>query len=170
MQGSQRGNFIFCRLGIADLDQILAIEEAVYSHPWTRGNFLDSFYSNHEACGLRDANGELLAYFLVMPVLDELHLLTFAVSATKQKQGFALILLEAMSNYAREKQFVSILLEVRVSNQRAIAIYRRFGFQDIGLRKAYYPAENGAREDAFVMRIEIKVETLTSEVIKQNHE
>lgn len=150
-----RENLCFCRLGIADLDEMLAIEEAVYSHPWTRGNFLDSFYSNHEAGGIRDANGSLLAYFLVMPVVDELHLLTFAVSKDKQRQGLALGLLDNMLRYARDRKFVSILLEVRVSNHRAIEIYRRFGFQDIGLRKAYYPAVNGAREDAFVMRIEI---------------
>ena len=75
MSIAEMDNYYFCRLGIDDLDDILAIEESVYSHPWTRGNFLDSFYSLHEACGLRDGQGVLVAYFFLMPVVDEFHLL-----------------------------------------------------------------------------------------------
>lgn len=150
---AEQGRVHFCPLGIADLDAILAIEEAVYSHPWTRGNFLDSFYSNHQACGLRDDQGALIAYFFVMPVLDEMHLLTIAVAAHKQRQGCAKLLLQRMVQQAHEQQFTSVLLEVRVSNTRAIAVYREFGFDEIGRRKAYYPAEQGRREDAIVMRI-----------------
>lgn len=148
-----QGKVHFCPLGIADLDAIMAIEEAVYAHPWTRGNFLDSFYSNHQACGLRDDHGALIGYFFVMPVLDEVHLLTIAVAAHRQKQGCAKLLLDRLLQQAREQKFASVLLEVRVSNVRAIAVYREFGFSEIGRRKAYYPAEQGRREDAIVMRI-----------------
>lgn len=143
----------FCALGIADLAAIIAIEEAVYAHPWTRGNFLDSFYSNHQACGLRDDRGELIGYFFAMAVLDELHLLTIAVAKHRQKQGCAKLLLERLIQLAREQGFESVLLEVRVSNARAIAIYEQFGFGEIGRRKGYYPADQGRREDAIVMRI-----------------
>ncbi|MBY0573067.1 MAG: ribosomal protein S18-alanine N-acetyltransferase [Undibacterium sp.] len=146
----------FCALGIADLTDILAIEEAVYSHPWTRGNFLDSFYGKHEASGIRTLDGELIAYFVLMPVLDELQLLTFAVDKKRQNQGYARIMLERMLGYAKEKQFTSILLEVRVSNLRAIAVYQCFGFIEIGRRKAYYPAANLTREDAIVMRLAVE--------------
>lgn len=144
----------FCQLGINDLDEILAIEEAVYTHPWTRGNFLDSFYDHHDAWGIRDRQENLVAYFFLMPVVDEFHLLTFAVDAQKQKFGYAHIMLKKMLQIAQERNFLSIMLEVRVSNVRAIAIYRRFGFLEIGRRKAYYPAHEGQREDAIVMRIE----------------
>ncbi|MBC3874922.1 ribosomal protein S18-alanine N-acetyltransferase [Undibacterium sp. LX15W] len=144
----------FCRLGIDDLDEILAIEEAVYTHPWTRGNFLDSFYDRHEAWGIRDQQENLVAYFFLMPVVDELHLLTFAVDAQKQQLGYAHIMLKKMLQIAQEQNFLSIMLEVRVSNVRAITIYQRFGFLEIGRRKSYYPAHEGLREDAIVMRIE----------------
>lgn len=147
--------YSFCKLGYADVDQLLQIEEQVYSHPWTRGNFHDSLYSAHEIFGLRDNKQELVAYFVLMPVVDEIHLLNFAVSACMQGQGYARILLDKMSSYVREKPFSSILLEVRVSNQRAIEIYQRYGFTEIGRRKLYYPAANNSREDAIVMRMDL---------------
>nr|WP_315466886.1 ribosomal protein S18-alanine N-acetyltransferase [uncultured Undibacterium sp.] len=149
-------NYRICQLSLDDLGEILAIEEAVYSHPWTRGNFLDSFYSQHEAIGIRDEQSSLVAYFFLMPVVDELHLLTFAVSAQKQGLGYGLVLLKQMKQLAESKGFLSIMLEVRVSNARAIDVYMRFGFLEIGRRKAYYPAQHGQREDAIVMRMELK--------------
>lgn len=146
-------DYTFCRLNFADVDQILAIEEEVYSHPWTRGNFFDSLYSGHDIYGLRDQALQLVGYFVLMPVVDEMHLLNVAVAAGSQRQGLARMLMDKISECAREKNFSSILLEVRVSNHRAIEIYRRYGFAEIGRRKAYYPAMDNAREDAIVMRI-----------------
>jgi ribosomal-protein-alanine N-acetyltransferase len=148
-------DYFFCKLGFADIDQILSIEEKVYSHPWTRGNFLDSFYSGHEACGLRNKSANLLGYFVLMSVLDEMHLLNFSIATDCQRQGLARILLDKMSECAREKNILSILLEVRVSNQRAVDVYQRYGFTEIGRRKGYYPATDSVREDAIVMRIEL---------------
>ncbi|MBR7798865.1 ribosomal protein S18-alanine N-acetyltransferase [Undibacterium sp. FT137W] len=145
----------FCNLGIEDLNAIMAIEELVYTHPWSRGNFLDSFEQGHAVCGIRDASDKLLGYFVLMPVVDELHLLTIAVDQCKQGQGYALILLRYLKDFAASRQFHSILLEVRISNRRAREIYQRFGFEEIGRRKAYYPAHNGQREDAIVMRMSL---------------
>ncbi|MES2048301.1 MAG: ribosomal protein S18-alanine N-acetyltransferase [Pseudomonadota bacterium] len=148
-------DYNFCKLGFADIDQILMIEEKVYSHPWTRGNFLDSFYSGHEACGVRNKSEDLMGYFVLMSVVDEMHLLNFSIAAERQRQGLARILLDKMSERAREKNISSILLEVRVSNQRAVEVYQRYGFIEIGRRKGYYPSADGVREDAIVMRIEL---------------
>jgi ribosomal-protein-alanine N-acetyltransferase len=146
---------IFSVLTVADLDAVLEIEMEVYTHPWTRGNFLDSFYDGHQARGLRDASGELLGYFFLMPIIDELHLLTFAVAKKYQGQGYAKLLLQEMMRYAQLHGFASIMLEVRVSNIRAMAVYQRFGFVEIGRRKGYYPVNNLSREDAIVMRIDV---------------
>jgi ribosomal-protein-alanine N-acetyltransferase len=152
---SQSQKYYCCQLGVADLDEILAIEEAVYSHPWTRGNFLDSFATPYEALGIRTQDGALIAYFFLMPVLEELHLLTFAVSSRYQGQGYAKLLLEQMVAMASTKKYLSIMLEVRISNLRAQGIYKQFGFVEIGRRKAYYPVDQNIREDAIVMRIQI---------------
>ncbi len=148
-------HFQICQLGLSDLDDILAIEEAVYTHPWSRGNFLDSFYGQHIAVGIRDAQGSLVSYMFLMPVVDELHLLTFAVTLNKQGLGYGHALLKEMMRLAFERKFISVMLEVRVSNMRAISVYQRFGFCEIGRRRGYYPAHDGAREDAIVMRIEL---------------
>ena len=146
-------DYHLCRLTIADLDEICVIEDAVYTHPWTRGNFLDSLYSQHEAWGLRRLDGRLIGYFFAMLVLDELHLLTIAVAQNEQGKAWGLQLLKHLFELARRKECVSILLEVRVSNQRAIHIYQRFGFVQVGRRKAYYPAHQGVREDALLMQL-----------------
>lgn len=146
----------FSVLTVADLEAVLQIEEDVYSHPWTRGNFLDSFYGGHQAQGLRNSEGELLGYFFLMPIVDELHLLTFAVAREHQTKGYAKVLLEEMMRVARRQRFVSIMLEVRVSNHRAISVYEKFGFCEIGRRKGYYPVDIANREDAIVMRINVE--------------
>ncbi|GGC60013.1 ribosomal protein S18-alanine N-acetyltransferase [Undibacterium terreum] len=143
----------FCELRQDDIDRVLKIEQQVYAHPWTRGNFADSLNAGHEICGLCDAQQDLLGYFLAMTILDEVHLLNLAVAAERQGQGLARMLMDQLCAYAREQKATSILLEVRVRNTRAIQVYQHYGFAEIGRRKAYYPAEENTREDAIVMRM-----------------
>lgn len=142
----------FGKLGFADVDSILTIEERVYAHPWTRGNFTDSFSSGYEAFGFSNAEQDLFAYFVVMHIVDELHLLNFAVDLSYQGQGYAKLLMDKLFAYAQEHASASILLEVRRSNARAISVYEGAGFAAIGVRKGYYPAHDNQREDAIVMR------------------
>ena len=135
-----------------DLPAVLEIENAVYPHPWSRANFLDSLYAGHEAWVLRDDKGVLLGYFLIMLIVDEAHLLNISVRGDLHGRGIGRLLLNKVACIAREKGMSSILLEVRPSNTRAIKLYEHFGFVQIGRRKAYYPAADNAREDAVVMR------------------
>lgn len=139
----------------SDLDDVVALEQTVYPHPWSRANFDDSLASGYQAWVLRDAAGELLGYFLLMAIVDEAHLLNVAVSAERQGQGLGRFLLNQAVACARGLGMESVLLEVRPSNARALEIYQRYGFQQIGRRKAYYPAANQQREDAIVMRFGI---------------
>lgn len=139
----------------ADLAEVLALEESVYPHPWSMGNFADSLRSNYEAWVLRDQAGVLLGYFLLMPIFDEAHLLNVAVSGERQGQGLGRFLLNQAVACARGLGMTSVLLEVRPSNERALKIYERYGFKQIGRRKGYYPAANQQREDAIVMRFGI---------------
>lgn len=136
-----------------DVDEVYAVEREVYPHPWTRANFVDSLASGYHGWVLRDEPGQRLAgYFLLMGVVDEAHLLNVAVAAPFQRQGLGLYLLDKVAACARGLSMGSILLEVRPSNQRALSIYAHYGYHEIGRRKAYYPAHNGQREDAIVMR------------------
>ena len=143
----------FAPMRVDDLDEVQAIESDVYPHPWTRGNFLDSLYSGYESWTLRDDSDELIGYLLMMLAVDEAHLLNITVRRDWQGQGVGRMLLDRVVALAVEKRMGSILLEVRPSNQRALAVYERYGFSVIGLRKAYYPAADNAREDAIVMRL-----------------
>ena len=134
-----------------DFDEVLAIEQRVYSHPWTKGNFEDSLSSGYFARLLRDADGKLLGYFLTMSVVDESHLLNLSVDADAQHHGYGQRLMHEAVKLARLQGLKTMLLEVRVSNRQALAFYSRFGFREIGRRKNYYPVGQTEREDAIMM-------------------
>lgn len=138
-----------------DINEVFALETSVYPHPWSRGNFIDSLASGYNSWTLRDGDGALVGYFLLMAAVDEAHLLNVAVAAPKQRQGLGLYLLDKIVACARGLSMESILLEVRPSNLRALKVYEQYGFTEIGRRKAYYPAHNGQREDAIVMRFSL---------------
>jgi ribosomal-protein-alanine N-acetyltransferase len=141
----------YAPMTMADLDEVVALEQSVYPHPWTRGNFSDSLDAGYHAWVLREG-GELAGYFLLMAAVDEAHLLNVSVAASRQRQGLGHYLLDKVVACARGLGAESVLLEVRPSNLRALQVYQRYGFVDIGRRKSYYPAHNGQREDAIVMR------------------
>lgn len=142
----------FERMQTKDLDEVMTIENDVYPYPWTRGNFLDSLYSGYEIWTVREPSGALAGYFLLMLVVDEAHLLNISVRRDLQRHGIGRMQLNKASELARAKGMQSILLEVRPSNTGALAVYQRYGFEQIGRRKAYYPAADNTREDAIVMR------------------
>lgn len=135
-----------------DVDAVHALECSVFPHPWSRVNFSDSVQAGYDAWLLRDATGELAGYFLLMYALDEAHLLDVAVARKRHGTGLGRHLLDTLCARAKEMGAESVLLEVRPSNQRALAVYKRYGFAEIGRRKGYYPAHEGKREDAIVMR------------------
>lgn len=135
-----------------EVDEVHAMECSVFPHPWSRANFSDSIQAGYDAWLLRADDGELAGYFLLMYALDEAHLLDVAVAGKRQGTGLGRRLLDMLCARAREMGAESVLLEVRPSNERALAVYRRYGFAEIGRRKGYYPAHEGKREDAIVMR------------------
>ena len=138
-----------------DVDEVYELETSVYPHPWSRGNFTDSLASGYNGWTLRDDGGTLVGYFLLMTAVDEAHLLNVAVAAPRQGEGLGLFLLDKIVACARGLSMESILLEVRPSNLRALKVYEKYGFTEIGRRKNYYPAHNGQREDAIVMRFRL---------------
>jgi [ribosomal protein S18]-alanine N-acetyltransferase len=138
---------------VADLDAVLAIEASAYEFPWTRGNFVDSLAAGYRAQVLRADDDRLCAYCVAMAGVQETHLLNLTVAAPWQQRGLARGLLDALAAESRADGALWLWLEVRESNQRARAVYRRYGFAEAGWRRAYYPAAAGRREDACVMRL-----------------
>ncbi|HEY9268027.1 MAG TPA: ribosomal protein S18-alanine N-acetyltransferase [Methylotenera sp.] len=133
----------------ADLDAIMEIEPHIYSHPWSRGNFSDSLVSGYSAWVLLHGV-QIIGYALMMMVLDEAHLLNLSVAKAYQKQGLGRLLLEHMITIAKKHAAANMFLEVRPSNISAIALYENIGFNEMAVRRGYYPAHNG-REDAVLM-------------------
>lgn len=141
-------------LDAARLDALLQIEQLAYPHPWTRGNFMDALRSGYHA-RLLLAGEELLGYYVAMQGVDEVHLLNITVSPNYQGQGWGRVMLDALALWARSLGAQWLWLEVRVSNTRAIAVYEAHGYRRVGLRKNYYPAGSGRREDAVVMSLRL---------------
>ncbi|MDZ4141729.1 MAG: ribosomal protein S18-alanine N-acetyltransferase [Methylotenera sp.] len=132
-----------------DLDGIMAIEARIYPYPWTRGNFIDSLTSGYSAWVLLE-QAEIIGYALLMMVIDEAHLLNLSITKSHQKQGLGRLLLEHMIQIAKNHQATNMFLEVRPSNISAIALYENIGFNEMAIRRGYYPAASG-REDAVLM-------------------
>ena len=132
----------------ADLAQVVAIERTIYTHPWTRGNFADALRAGYQ-CRTLHTGRELIGYLVLMVAAGEAHLLNLSICAAQQRRGHGSALLRQALALAREGAATSLFLEVRPSNLAAIALYARFGFERIALRRGYYPAQAG-REDALV--------------------
>lgn len=145
----------YAPMRIQDVDDVLAVEQSVFPHPWSRVNFTDSLATGYDAWVLRDDAGKLAGYFLLMGAVDEAHLLDVAVAPAFQGCGLGRFLLDKVAARARGMGMASVLLEVRPSNGRALDVYRRYGYVEIGRRRAYYPAHLGQREDAIVMRFSL---------------
>jgi ribosomal-protein-alanine N-acetyltransferase len=134
-----------------DLGEVLAIENAIYTHPWTRGNFADSLRAGYECRSYR-LNGELIGYFVLMVAVGEAHLLNLSVAAPHQRRGYGSALLDEATRLARSLGAANVFLEVRPSNRAAQELYYRYGFCKVAVRRGYYPAHSG-REDALVLSL-----------------
>jgi ribosomal-protein-alanine N-acetyltransferase len=134
-----------------DLAEVMAIESALYTHPWTRGNFADSLHAGYECCTYR-LNGELIGYFVVLAAAGEAHLLNLSIAEPHQRRGYGTALLNEATAVARKLGAKNVFLEVRPSNREAQRLYYRYGFRKIAVRRDYYPARHG-REDALVLSL-----------------
>ncbi|MFV1921693.1 MAG: ribosomal protein S18-alanine N-acetyltransferase [Methylotenera sp.] len=135
----------------SDLDAVVDIELTIYSHPWTRGNFVDSLQAGYHAWVMMREE-EVIGYAVMMIVLDEVQLLNLSVAQPYQKQGLGSALLKQVLTQAKALDARYVFLEVRASNVSAIALYQKMGFGKVSVRKGYYPLAQG-REDAIIMRL-----------------
>ena len=142
-------------MAMADIDAVMAIEQAAYGHPWTRGNFIDSLCAGYLAWLRHDAQAELVGYCVALPGYRETHLLNLTVRPARQRRGIGRALLADLTACSRRRGDASLFLEVRGGNLGARALYAAAGFEEVGLRHDYYPAAGLRREDAVVMRLSL---------------
>lgn len=132
------------------LKEILAIENQVYPKPWTPGVFqseIEGIKTGERYYVVARRAGVLVGYAGMLFAPDEAHVTNIAVDPAQQRGGVGRTLLCDLAWTARERSLTAMSLEVRVSNDPAKEMYRRFGFQPAGIRPKYY--EN--TEDAIVM-------------------
>lgn len=134
-----------------DVPAVLDIERQCYSHPWSESVFLDCFKANYRLWGVCHG-GLLVGYGVVAYLVDEAHLLNICVHPNARGEGVGRYLLRHVVATSAHEGMSQLLLEVRVSNHAAIALYQHEGFHEIGQRPGYYPAANG-REDARVLML-----------------
>lgn len=151
------------RLGLEDLDEIIAIENASYAKPWSRESFFSELtklpysrlWGTRAPAGDADAGAEpgpLAGFAVVWVIAGEAHLANLATDPARRRHGHARALMHAALDDARRRAALFMLLEVRTGNVAAITLYREFGFRDYGRRSNYY--EDG--EDALLMRLDFR--------------
>jgi len=136
----------------ADLPAVMDIERKNYAFPWSEDIFRDCFKAGYR-CWVCEAQDKVLGYSLLSLAVGEAHILNVSVDPAEQKQGIGRKMMENAIDYARGRA-ETVFLEVRPSNTHAIALYEDLGFNEIGIRKGYYPTENG-REDAIMLALQL---------------
>ncbi|MGF1642556.1 MAG: ribosomal protein S18-alanine N-acetyltransferase [Thiotrichales bacterium] len=132
-----------------DVAPVAAIERAAYAFPWTQGIFEDCLRVGYPSWVCENGHG-IRGYALMSVGAGESHLLNLCVHPRQQRLGLGALMLEHVLTHAQVLGAQMLFLEVRPSNHAAQNLYLRYGFNEIGRRRNYYPAVNG-REDALVM-------------------
>jgi ribosomal-protein-alanine N-acetyltransferase len=134
-----------------DLDEVLAIEQASFTLPWSRGAFLYEIEQNRVArCWVLRDGGRIVAYVCLWEIGDELHVTNIAVVPARRRRGLGRLLLATVVDDVRRRGLRVVSLEVRPSNREAVPLYESFGFKAVGRRKGYY-YDTG--EDALIMEL-----------------
>lgn len=136
-----------------DIPALMVTEQAVYPFPWTDGIFRDCIRVGYQ-CWLAYEDGRLIGHAVASIAAGESHLLNLSIATADQGKGYGRQFVEFLTEIIGQRGAHSILLEVRPSNIAAIHLYQSCGFNEIGRRKDYYPAENG-REDALLFAREL---------------
>lgn len=132
-----------------DLNEVLEVERASYEFPWTRSIFRDCLRVGYH-CFVYETGMNLAGHGIMSIGAEECHLLNICIHPEYQRRGLGRAMINFLLLLARRKRAQVALLEVRVSNISAYKLYTKLGFDEIGIRKDYYPARYG-REDAIIL-------------------
>ncbi len=138
----------------SDLHAVMEIEHRAYEFPWSMVNFEDCMRSSYYCC-IYQHGGCCIGYAVMSVVAGEAQILNICIDPEMQGQGLGRRLLQHLIAEAGRREADTMFLEVRRSNKAAFALYDSAGFNEIGQRRGYYPAEGGAREDALVLALSL---------------
>ena len=133
-----------------DIEDVVKIEaEAFGEHHWSKSAFYDEINNNlAKYYAAKTPNGELVGYAGAWHILDEGHITTIAVKKSHLRKHIGEAIIVKILEDCYENDVKYLTLEVRVSNEPAIALYTKYGFNSLGTRKGYYQDNN---EDALIM-------------------
>jgi len=138
-----------------DLEQVMHIELAMYPFPWTRCIFEDCLRVGYR-CHVGEIDGNFAGYGVMSTGAGEAHVLNLCVAEEFQRRGLAREILSLLLDEADKLEVRDVFLEVRPSNAGAIILYEQMGFNQVGLRKDYYPVVDG-REDAIIFAASLRL-------------
>ncbi len=141
-------DFLIRKMTGRDLDEIMLIELASFTLPWSRQSYENELSNRYATYMVADHEGVVAAYGGMWVVADEAHITNVAVAPRYRRQGMGTKVLQALLNTAGQKRVSRIFLEVRASNDAAFKLYSGQGFAPTGVRKQYYSDND---EDAIVM-------------------
>jgi ribosomal-protein-alanine N-acetyltransferase len=137
----------------------LEIENESNPFPWTEGNFQDCLDKGYYSLALEDKN-KFIGFAIMAISTDESHLLNIGINKNERGMGYGEKLLRKMIIAAEVMGSRKIILEVRLSNKTAYQLYKKLGFEEIGIRKKYYRLPDG-REDAYVLSKSLKQDLIS---------
>lgn len=138
-------------MGFSDLEEAYKIELDVNPSPWKYETFLSSFEVGHKGLICKKDN-LMIGFIIFSPISPEAHILSISVRNEMQSKGIGTSLLKSMLNQCKVMNYKKIFLEVRVSNEKAINFYEKFGFSKDAIRNNYYTDNS---EDALLMSLSI---------------
>jgi len=143
--------FAFRRMLEGDVPAVVETERAGYAYPWSEGIFGDCLRAGY-VCRVAEVDGILVGYGILSVAAGEAHILNLCIRPEYRCRGMGGKMLAHLTDLSRAGGATDLFLEVRPSNVGAVRLYQSAGFQQVGIRRGYYQAENG-REDAVVMRL-----------------
>lgn len=136
------------------IEKVLEIENTSFKTPWPKQIFLSEIKKGKAFCRIASNNENSVAGYCVSNLIyDELHILKVAVHEKYRRKGIGKLLIEDAIVFFRDRGAVNVVLEVRVSNESAIALYNKMGFKPVRIRKNYYQT---TKEDALVMMMQLE--------------
>jgi len=143
-------------LNKADIPDLVALEKLCFSVPWSAKQY-ETVLGNEpfHLFGIREG-GELAGYLTLYAAAWEMEILNIATHPSHRRRGHAQRMLSHVLHLCREMGIKRGYLEVRRSNIPAQSLYRNFGFEEVGVRRRYYPDN---REDAIIMRLDLEAAT-----------
>ena len=142
------GNYIIENLNLTHIEEICDIEKRCFSDAWSRQSFIDEIDRENSVFIVVKKEDKIVAYSGFWYIVDDAQIMNVAVDIAYKGMKISHILMKEMIQRAMDKNMATMSLEVRVSNEIAINLYKVYGFEIVGVRKQYYQDN---KEDAYIM-------------------